>query len=91
MRAGSRDTIGQSYKYLFHHYGVPEHLTFDGAISQLGNNTLFMKTINKFGTRYHDSSPSLPNYNPTEGEIHDIKKIYYRIILNKKVPKILWD
>ena len=64
----------KSYKYLCHDYGVPEHLTFDEAISLIGKNTLFMKTINKYGTRYHVSSPRRPNENPTENAIREIKK-----------------
>ena len=49
-----------------------------------------MKTINKYGTRYQVSSPIRPNKNPTEEAIREIKKIWYRIMLKKKVPEILW-
>ena len=90
-RAGSGYTIGQSYKYFCHDYGVLEHLTFNGAIAKISNNTLFMKTINKYGTRYHVSSPRRPNENPTEGAIREIKNRWYRIMLNNKVPNRLWD
>ena len=89
MRAGSGDTVGKSYKFLCHNYGVPEHLTFDVAISQVGKNTLFLKIINKYRTRYHFSIPRRPNQNPKEGAIREIKKRCYRIMLKNKVPKIL--
>ena len=49
-----------------------------------------MKIINKYGTRYHVSSPRRQNDNPPEGAIREIKKIWYRIMLKNKVPKILW-
>ena len=91
MQAGSGDTIGKSYKYFCHDYGVPEHRNFDGSIAQVGKNTLFMKTINKYGTGYHDSSPRIPNENLLEGAISEIKKRWYRIMLKNKVTKILWD
>ena len=64
MRAGSGDSIGQSYKYLCHEYGVPEHLDFDGVIAQVGKNTPFMKMINKYEPRYHVSSPIRPKKEP---------------------------
>ena len=50
-----------------------------------------MKTINKNGTRYHISSPRRLNKNPTEGTIREIRKIWSRIMLKNKVPKILRD
>ena len=49
-----------------------------------------MKIINKYGTRYHVSSPRRQNDNPPEGAIREIKKIWYRIILKNKVHKILY-
>ena len=61
MQAGSGYTTGQSYKYFCHDYDVSEHLNFDGTIAQVGKNALSMKTINKYGTRYHVSSPRRPN------------------------------
>ena len=91
MQAGSGKSIGQSYKYFCHDYGVPEHQTFDEAISQVGKNTSLLKTISKYGTRYHVSSPRRPNDNPTESAICEIKKKWYRIMLKNKVPKRLWD
>ena len=87
MQSGSEYTIGQSYKDLCHDYGVPGHLTFDGPIAQVGKNTLFMKTINKYGTRYNVSIPRRPNENPTEGAICKIKNRWYRIMLKNKVLK----
>ena len=50
-----------------------------------------MNTINKYGARYHVSIPRIPNKNPTERKIYEINKIWYRIMLNNKVPNILWD
>ena len=75
MRSGSGDTVGKEYKYFCHDYGVQEHLTFNGAKSEIGKNTLFVKTVNKYGTRYHVSSPRRLNENPTEGAIREIKNI----------------
>ena len=75
MRAGPGNKIGQSYKQFCHDYGLPDHLNFGGSISKVGNNTLFMKTINKYGTRYHVSIPRRLNKNPTKDAIREIKKM----------------
>ena len=81
--------IGQSYKDFCHDHSVPENPNFDGAISQIGKNTLFMNSIKKYDMTYHISSPRTPNKNPTEGAILEIKKKNYRIMLKNKVPKRL--
>ena len=65
--------IGQPNKDFCHDYGVTEHLTFNGVISQVGKNTLLMKTINKYGTIYHVSSPIRPTEDSTKGAIREIK------------------
>ena len=43
MPRATGDTIGQSLIDFSHDFGVPEHLTFDGAMAQVGKGTLFMK------------------------------------------------
>ena len=91
IQAASGDTIGQSYKDFCHDYCVPNHLTFYGAIAQICKNTQFMKTMNKYGTRYHVSSPRRPNDNPTERVIRKMKKVWHIILLKNKVPSRLWD
>ena len=74
MQKGSGDTIEQSYKCFCHDYVIPDNLTFYREISQIGKNTLFMKTINRHGMRYHVSSTRRANINPAEGAICEIKK-----------------
>jgi hypothetical protein len=48
MTKANGDTIGQSLVNFSHDFGIPEHLTFDGAKAQVGKNTLFMKTMEGF-------------------------------------------
>ena len=91
MIRATGDTIGQSYVDFSHDFGIPEHLTFDGAVAQTGKGTLFMKSIKKFDTQYHVSSPRRPNENPVESTVREIKKKWYRIMIRQKVPKRLWD
>ena len=91
MTAATGQNIGQSLKDLAHDYGVPDHLTFDGAQAQVGRGTVFMQTIRKYDTKYHVSAPRRPNENPAEGSIRQLKMRWYRVMVKKKVPKRLWD
>ena len=83
--------MGYSCGYFSHDFGVPEHLTFDGYSAQVGRNTLFMKTVRKYDTQYHISSPCIPNENSAEGSISELKNGWYCIMLKNKVLEILWD
>ena len=85
------NSIGQSYINFCHDFGIPEHLTFDGATAQVGRNTLLMKSLCKYQSAFHISSPRRPNENPAEGCIRETKKRWYRIMQKQKVPKRLWD
>ena len=40
---------------------------------------------------YHVSAPRRQNKNPAEGSIIEVKRIFYRVMLKKRVPKHLWD
>ena len=85
------DRIGRSLNDFVNDFGVPRHLTFDGATAQKGKYTLFMKTIRKYQIKDHMSSPRRPNENPAESAIREVKKRWYRIMLKKRVPRRLWD
>ena len=41
--------LGHALQDFIHDFGAPEHLIFDGHKSQVSLNTLFMKTIRKYG------------------------------------------
>ena len=83
--------VGNTLTQFVSDYGVPEHLTFDGASVQTGPKTGFMDAIRKYEIKYHVSGPRRPNENPAEQSIHEVKKRWYRIMLKKKVPARLWD
>ena len=91
MVSSTGESLGYLYRDFRHDFGIPEHLTFDGYSAQVGQNTLFMKTVRKYDTQYHISSPSRPNENPAEGSISELKKIWYRIMLKNEAPERLWD
>ena len=85
------DHVGDTLTQFISDFGVPEHLTFDGASVQTGPRTRFMDAIRKYEIKYHVSGPRRPNENPAEQGIHEVKKRWYRIMLKKKVPVRLWD
>ena len=47
------ENIEYALLYFYHDLGFPEHLTFDGAISQVWINAFFNKTKREFIIRYH--------------------------------------
>ena len=91
MRNAKGDTIGYRLSEFCEKYGIPDHPTFDEAMSQTGLDTLFMKNIRRCEIKHHVSPPRRPNKNPAEGSIRDLKKQLYRIMMKKKVPQQLWD
>ena len=91
MRNAKGATIGQTLKDFCHDFGIPAHLTFDGATAQVGKNTDFARAINKYEIKTHVSGPRRPNENPAESAIREIKKRWYRVMIKKQVPKRLWD
>ena len=84
-------TIGTTLKDFISDYGVPEHITFDGALVQTGRKTMFMQTIKKYDMKYHVSSPRRPDENPAEGSIREIKRRWFHVMIKKRVPRRLWD
>ncbi len=62
----TRDSIGQTLLDFIHDFGIPTTLTFDGHESQLGEGSVFMKTIRKYNIKFHMSEPWRPEQNHTE-------------------------
>ena len=64
MQKANGTQIGQSLNDFVHEWGIPEHLTFDGAMAQIGRNTDFIKLTvgRKFdivGAKYRKLSAKL--------------------------------
>ena len=85
------ENIGNSLRSFISEYGIPEHLTCDGAAVQTGRHTIFQKTIRKHQIKSHVSAAYRPNENPVEGSIREIKTRWYRLKAKKKVPDRLTD
>ena len=61
--------IGPTLAQFISEYGIPEHLTMDGAAVQKGRKTKFMETIKQAAIKHHILGPYRPEQNPAEGGI----------------------
>ena len=61
------ESLGETLDDFVHNYGAPEHLTFDGHLSQVGFRTRFFNNFRKYKMDHHISAPQGPNENPAEG------------------------
>ena len=50
-----------------------------------------MSQVRKHGIDYHIAEPDLHNQNPAEGCIREIRRRWYRIMVQKQVPEPFWD
>ena len=83
--------VGQTLKDFIHEIGKPLKLLMDGAQVQIGTHTTFKKVIRQYNIDYHISEPYRHNENPVEGNIRELKKRWYRIMVKRGVPKRFWD
>lgn len=85
------ESIGPTLNNFCHDWGVPSHLTVDGANVQVGRHTQFHKAVRDNEIDYHISHPYSPQENPAEGGIREIKRRFYRYMEMYNIPKRLWD
>ena len=50
-----------------------------------------MKNICKYDINYHRPKPDRPNKNPAEGVIRELRRKWFQIMVQKRVPRRLWD
>ena len=91
LKQATEDDIGDSLLDFIHDFGVPEHLTSDGASSQGGKNTKSMKGVRFHSIKHKTSGPRRFNENPVESAIREIKRRWYRMMDKKCIPMRLWD
>ena len=63
----------------------------DGALDQVGQNSAFMKEVQKQGIDFQVIEPERHNHNPSEGIIRKIPCKWFRVMFRKKFPKEFWD
>ena len=50
-----------------------------------------MKKIRKCDIDYHISEPDRTNQNPAEGVIRELRRNWFQMMVQKRVPRRLWD
>ena len=50
-----------------------------------------MKKICKYDSDYHISEPDRPNQKPAEGVIRELRRKWFQMMIQKRVPRRLWD
>ena len=66
-------------------------MTFDVSKEQTMPGTDFMKKIHKYDIYYHISEPDRPNQNPAEGVIRELRRKWFQMMVQKRVPRKIWD
>ena len=87
----NKSKYGNAPRIFCREFGVPELLTFDSSEKQNGKNTKFMKQNQHNNIKHHISEADLHKQNPVEGIICELKKKWFRIIVQKCAPGKLWD
>ena len=91
MDKANNEKIGQSLGAFISEFGVPEHLTFDGAVVEVGSKTIFRNHVRNNEIQTQRSSPRIPNKNLDEGSIREVKRKWYRMQAKKNIPERMWD
>ena len=58
------DSLGETIEHSVHDFGAPEHITFDGFQSQVGNINKFFRNLCKNNIDHHVSAPRHLNEKP---------------------------
>ena len=87
----TKGKAGDALRLFCQEFGVPESLTFDGSREQTGKKSQFMHQVQLHGIKYHIAEPGVMNQNPAEHVIGEIRRKWYRTMIRKQVPKVLWD
>ena len=87
----SKGQAGEALRLFCLEFGIPAELTFDGSKEQTCKGTEFMKQVRKNDIKFHIIEPERHNQNPCEGVIRELRKKWFRTMINNNVPRRLWD
>ena len=87
----SKTKCGDALKTFCREFGIPSTLRSDQAPEMVGRKTEFQAQVRKHGINHHASEADLHNQSPAEGVVHEVKKLWYRTMFQKRVPKVFWD
>ena len=87
----SKGQVGQTLKNLVQDVGIPNALTFDGSLEQVGPETHFQKTMRKYQITGRRNEAETQKYQRAEDGIREIKCRWKWRIFKSRVPKRVWD
>ena len=87
----SKAKCGDALKTFCREFGVPAVLRSDQAPEMVGRKTAFQAEVRKHGIYHHPGEANMHNQSPAEGVVREVKKRWYRIMFQKRVPKMFWD
>ena len=83
----TKGKAGDALRLFCQEFGVPEKLVMDGSREQTGKKTEFMKQVRKHNINYHITEPNSPNQNPCEGNIGELRRKWFRLMIRKRIPE----
>jgi hypothetical protein len=83
----SKSGAGYALRQFEIEFGRPEKLTFDGSKEQNEKKTEFMANVRKCEIDHHVTEPYQPNHNFAEGVIREIRKKWFRVMVQKDEPQ----
>ena len=87
----SKKFCGKALKTFCTEWGALEMLTYNGAKEQVKSGTDFQKVLREHEIIPHQIEPDRHNQNRVEGVIREVRKKWYRVMLQQKTPRRLWD
>ena len=82
---------GDALKEFITNFGVRDKIVIDGAAGQMGRKTAFMQQVRKHHIDFHLTEPEQYNQSQVEGVIREIRTKWFRVMIERSVPKRLWD
>ena len=79
MDKANNENIGHRLGEFINEFGIPKHLTFDGASIQVGSKTIFQNHVIKHEIQNQRLSSIRSNEKPSEGSIRDVKRKWYQM------------
>ena len=63
----------------------------DGSKEKNSPGTEFMKCYRRNYISLKNAEPEIPNKNPVEGVVREVRRKWFQTMIRKRVPRNLWD
>jgi hypothetical protein len=85
----SRNEVPDTLELLFHRHGVPRSITVDEAPELMYGK--FKRKCVKARVHHKAIEPYSPWLNKAESGVHELKRLYSKLMQRKNAPRRLWD